>query len=180
MASFAFYGMLAAIVLLLFAIFAKYKGGTKWFKATIKKKVITFGTPHRVELIILSFFIGIFFLAEILNNKLLVLGANYRVSLFWNTTISAMLLWQISLVIFLCLSVALFLLSLKSKQTNRIFDIFVAIIGLFGFALLMSGVYLQMYATNVYFFTTIQPPINVYHVGVYAQLFVAIYHTFTL
>ena len=108
------------------------------------------------------------------------LGANYRVILFWNTTISAMLLWQISLVIFLCLSVALFLLSLKSKQTNRIFDIFVAIIGLFGFALLMSGVYLQMYATNVYFFTTIQPPINVYHVGVYAQLFVAIYHTFTL
>lgn len=177
--SFAFYGMLAAIALLIFAILVKYKGGTKWFTATIKRKVITFGTPHRLELIFVALYFGFFFVADIAQNKAIDLGQNYQVIYFWNHTAPVTLIWQIMLILFQAALFALFLLSLQSKDTNRIFDIIVGFAAVFALCLLWSGVVAQLHQSTAYLFGATLRGIDYYHIGIYILVFTGLYYAFT-
>ena len=174
------WGIIAAIVVLLFAIFYKrYAGGFKLGKFSIKKKVVQFATPHRIELILVALFFFFFFLADLAQNKFLDLGMNYHVIFFWNITAPAILLWQVFLIVFQVILLALFLMSLQSKATSRVYDLIVGFVAFFGLALLWSGVVAQIGGSTAYLFGATLRSIDYYHLGVYILMFTGLYYAFT-
>jgi len=78
-----------------------------------------------VELVALFFYVVFFLWWDVLNNKLLDIGLDYRVTWFGNITSSALDLGIVILILFHISLMVLFLMSLRSKDTNRIWDIIV-------------------------------------------------------
>jgi hypothetical protein len=179
--SFAVWGLLIASLFLVFAIlYKKYSGGHGLGSLKpIKRKVIQFATPHRLELILLSLYFFFFFIADLCQNKFLDLGLDYNVIFFWNITLPAILLWEIFLILFHISLMALFIVSLKSKKTNNFYDIFVGILAFFGVAILLAGVVNQIYAENIYFLGLTLRSIDFYHLGIYVEVFAGLYWAFT-
>jgi hypothetical protein len=177
----SFIGLLLAVVLLLYALFRRtHKGGLSLGRiAPLKRKIIQFATPKRQELIALSLFFFFFFIADLAQNKFLDLGMDYQVIFFWNITAPAILLWEVFLILFHCALVWLFVLSIESKATNKVYDLGVGVLSLFGVAILLAGVINQIYATNIYFLGMTLRSIDFYHLGVYIEIFSGFYWAFT-
>lgn len=177
--SFALWGMLGAVALLVFAIFAKYKGGVRWFSFNIKRRVIAFGTPKRVELILIAlyFITGLWW--DILQNQLLTNGLSHRVQWFGSFTTSAWSLALVMLFAFHLILLTLFLFSLASKKTNRLYDLVVGALALFGVGILLSGFFAQMQGFTVPLFGTVLNGTSYYHIGIFVEAFAGLYWAFT-
>lgn len=146
-----------------------------------KKKLLVIATPSQPEKVLLFFALFSFTIMDLANNKAVDLGSDYRVIVFGNITALAVDVWLAFLIIFHIFVLALFLMSLKSKETNRVYDIFVGGIAFFSIAVISSGFLLQLYnAESVRFLGIIfDPVINYYHAGVYGIIFCLTYWAFT-
>jgi len=174
-----FYGLIVAVVVLLFAIFAKYRGGTEWFTARVRKRAITFGTPHRVELILIAlyFIFGLWW--DIVMNKILDNGVTARVEWFAGVTTSALNTAFVLLVIFHIVLVTLFLHSLSRKKTDKVYDLIVGTAALFAVAILLSGFFAQLHNFNVSLFGLVLNPVSYYHIGIVVGAAAGLYWAFT-
>lgn len=149
-------------------------------------KNITLATPHRLELVLLFLYTVLFFISDLAQNKFIDLGLDYKVIIVslpdWlGGTISAYALdvWAIALIGFHLALMGLFLMSLRSKETHRSFDIIVGIIAFFGVAILLGGVVNQIYSDKIYFLFNTFESITFYHYGVYMQAFAGLYYALT-
>ena len=173
-------GSLIVVFLVLILFYNKKIGSVKLGRLEpIKKKAIVFATPHRLELVLLSFYFLFFFIADLAQNKFLDLGLDYRVIVFWNQTALALDVWLLFLIAFHVCLVGLFMLSLKQKDTNTVYDFVVGTIALFGVGILLAGAIVQIYANTVHIFFTTMPSINLYHLGIYCEVFAGFYWAFT-
>lgn len=172
--------LVIAVLLMLFAIFSKKKVLNKQFgKIKIWKKVIAFATPHRAEIVLLSLYFFFFFVANQAQNKFIDLGLDYKVIVFWKTSLLALDVWMIFLILFHVALVGLFLMSLRSKSTYRVFDIVVGLFALFGVAILLAGVVVQIYSDTIHFLFMTFRSIDFYHIGVYIEIFAGFYWAIT-
>ena len=142
-------------------------------------RVITIGTPHRIELVLLTFYAFFFAVMDILQNKVIDLGIDYQVILFWQTTAPALLLWEISLILMHVALMGLFLMSLRSTGTDKTLDVIVGVIAFFGIAILLAGVVNQIYSPTIYFLGYTLRSIDFYHLGIYAEIFAGLWWAFT-
>jgi hypothetical protein len=100
---------------------------------------------------------------------------------FINGTVKALALdvWIIFLILFhLCL-VGLFVMSLRSKATNGLFDFIVGIVALFGVAILLAGAIVQIYSPTIHFLFMTFNSLDFYHVGVYIEILAGVYWALT-
>jgi len=145
-----------------------------------KGKVIEFGTPHRVEMILIFLYTTFLLWFDVLNNLLLSYGASHRVTWFGNITMSALDLAVIILILFHLSLMGLFLMSLKSKATNRAYDIIIGTIAFFGTAILLSGFMAGLYgAETIHFLFMDFNQVSYYHLGIGSQFISAIYWVIT-
>jgi hypothetical protein len=174
-------GILIAVAVLIFAIVKKgYKGGYKFGSIMpIKKKLIQFATPHRFELIMLSLYFIFFLWWDVLQNQLLLMGMGHRVTWFAGITSSAMDLGVIVLIAFHIVLMTLFLYSLKSKATNRTYDIIAGTLAFFGVAIVLSGFMLAQHETMIRFLFINMNVVSYYHIGVAIEMLVGVYWAFT-
>ena len=174
----------AAIFVLIYAIFKKLVTG-KGIKVhklggfNIKKKAIAFGTPKRVELILIAlyFVTGLWF--DILMNQTITLGLSHEVQWFGDITTNAWSLAIVMLIAFHIILVTLFLFSLKQKRTNRIYDLIVGTAALFGVAILLSGAFAQIYGNTVQLFGASLNGTSYYHLGIATEAFAGLFWAFT-
>lgn len=173
--------ILGAIAVLIFAILRKsYKGGRKLFKiAPIKHKFIQFATPHRKELMLLMLYVVAFLWADVLNNKVIDRGMDYRVTWFTGITSNAYDLFFIIFIIFHIILVSLFVLSLQSKATSRTYDLIMGTIALFGVAILMGAFFQQMHVQTVRFLWIEMSVLDMWHIGVTITMLYALYLSIT-
>lgn len=173
-----FVSIVTFVVLIVFKKF--YKGGKHLFKwKLVKNKVIQFATPHRLELILVALYLGFFFVSDLAQNKVIDLGRDYKVIVFWNITAPALLVWEVFLILFHIVLISLFILSLQSKATSRTYDVTMGVIALFGVAILFAGVVNQFYSPTIYFLGLTLESIDFYHLGVYIEMAYALYLVFT-
>lgn len=145
-----------------------------------KKRVLVIATPSQPEKLILFLHIFFFFIADLAQNKAVDLGSDYRVIVFGQITALAVDVWVVFLILFHITLLTLFLMSLRSKFTNRVYDVIVGAIALFGVAILLAGVLPQLYgAESVRFLFFNFRPIDFYHMGVYMEIFAGLYWAFT-
>lgn len=143
------------------------------------KKAIQFATPRKSELILL-FLYGIFFMwFDLLQNKAIDLGIDYKVNWFGDVMTSALDLSIIMLIIFHIILVSLFLISLKSKGTHRIYDSIMGVIALFGIAILLGGFVNSLYSDTIRFLFIDMSSTEFYHVGVAIEFVYGLYLAFT-
>lgn len=171
--------LLAIAIAVLFFFIGRVKSKHLFEIEPLKNKVIVFATPHRLELILLALYLFFFFVADLAQNKLLDLGLSYNVIVFWNITAPALYVWQIFLILFHVALVGLFVLSLQSKDTNRFYDLIVGTVALFGVAILLAGVIVQIYSPMISFLWMNMRSIDFYHAGVYLEMFAALYWCLT-
>lgn len=147
----------------------------------IGRKLIVFATPNRVERILLSLFFFFFFISDLAQNKFIDLGIDYSVIVFWHMKALALDVWVIFLILFHVVLMSLFLMSLQSKATNKIYDIIVGVVAFFGVAILLAGVVVQIYNPEglMRFLFVDWKPIDFYHLGVYLEMFAGFYWAFT-
>lgn len=173
-------GFFAAIVVFgLFVYLKKYSGGKTFFSGSIKGEPFAIATPRRAEMILLALYFIFFFIMDLAQNKFQDLGKDYQVIAFWNITSKAFDILVIFLILFHIVLFALFLMSLQSKDTSKVFDIIVGLAAFAGVAILFGGVYAQMVSPTIYFLFTTMPSINLYHIGVYIEIFAGLYWAFT-
>jgi hypothetical protein len=100
---------------------------------------------------------------------------------FINGTIKALALdvWVIFLILFHLALVGLFLMSLRSKATSRVFDVFIGIFALFGVAILLAGAIVQIYSQTIHFLFMNFNSLDFYHLGVYIEVFAGVYWALT-
>lgn len=138
-------------------------------------KKITLGTPHRVELL-LVFVYAIFFLWwNELQNKVLDLGLGYEVTWVAGVTTTALDLGIIMLIFFHLALMGLFLMSLRSKKTDKTLDIIVGVLAFFGVAIMLSGFINSIYSDTIRFLFVNMPSINFYHIGIGIESFAGLY-----
>lgn len=145
----------------------------------LKRRVITFASPDRVEKILLFLFLFFFFIMDLAQNKFLDNGINFNVIVFWNLQMRALFVWQIFLILFHIVLVTLFVRSLKSKATDMFYDFIVGTLALFGVAILLAGVVNQIYSPTINFLFLTFRSIDFYHLGVYIEIFAGLYWTVT-
>lgn len=145
----------------------------------LKNKAITFATPHRIEMILISLYLGFFFVADLAQNKFLDNGIDYKVIVFWDQTALALDVWVVFLILFHLALMALFVYSLRSKKTSSFYDLIVGVFAFFGVAILLAGVIAQIYTQNVHFLFMDFRSIDFYHTGVYIEMGAALYWAFT-
>lgn len=159
-------------------------------KELIKFKVfgkkISLGTPRKWEVVLLTFYFIFFFIGNQAQNKFLDNGLDYEVIVLslpdsLGGTISALAIdiWIIFIIIFHIILLALFLMSLKSKKTHRLFDSIFGGTALFGVAILFAGVYNQINSDIIYFLFRAFKSISFYHIGVYIEIIYGVYLAFT-
>lgn len=172
--------ILAGLIALLY-VFIKINAPKKkhFYKGKIFGKRFTIGLPAPAEHILLVLFAMAGGIMDVTQNKIIDLGIDYQVILFGNVTVSALYLWQIFLIIMHVLLMGIFLLSLRSKATDRSIDILVGIFAFFGVAILLAGVIVQIFSPSIRFLFVTLRSIDFYHIGVYIEIFATLYWTFT-
>jgi hypothetical protein len=145
----------------------------------IKNKVLAFATPKKPELVLLAFYFFFFFISDLAQNKVIDLGLDYKVIVFWDITALALDIWIIFLILFHLALISLFLYSLKLKATHKTYDILVGILATFGVAILTAGVVNQFYSQTIHFLFMNFRSIDFYHCGVYLEIFAGMYWAFT-
>lgn len=151
-----------------------------------KERLLVFATPHRLEMLLLFAFLFTFFIADLAQNKFLDLGIDYMVIVMslpvWlGGTIRALALdvWVVFLILFHLSLMALFLMSLQSKNTHRTYDVIVGILAFFGVAILLAGAIVQIYSDTIHFLFVNMASIDFYHIGVYIEIGAALYWAMT-
>jgi hypothetical protein len=143
-----------------------------WFKFS---RPIAFGLPDKFETF-LVFMFGIFFLWwDLLQNKVLDLGKDYRVTWFGDITSRAL---DLSIVILICFHIVLltlFIMSLKSKRTHEQWDIIVGGLAFFGVAIVLAGFVNSLYSETIRFLFIDMKSISFYHIGVGIEMFAGAY-----
>lgn len=142
-------------------------------------KSIEFGTPHRIELILIFLYSVFFLWWDILQNKVIDLGTNYSVTWVVGHTTSALDLAIVMLILFHIALMGLFLMSLKSKDTNWTYDVIVGTLAFFGVAIVLSGFVNSIYSDSIRFLFVSMPSINFYHIGVGLEMFAGLWWAFT-
>jgi len=141
-------------------------------------KEVSIGTPDKIESILIALYLVFFFIANQAQNKVIDLGIDYRVITIFKLNALAIDVWITFIILFHIALVGLFVMSLRSKDTHRIFDIIAGIFALFGVAILVGGVVNMIHSPTIHFFTTFRS-IDFYHIGVYIEIVYAFYLTFT-
>ncbi len=148
-------------------------------RISIRRKPIVFATPHRIEMVLISLYFIFFFISDLAQNKVVDLGTDYTVILFWHMTALALDVWVIFLILFHLVLMAIFLLSLGSKATHHAYDVIVGVFAFFGVAILLSGVIVQIYSPTIHFLFMQFKSIDFYHLGVYMEILAGVYWVFT-
>ena len=144
-----------------------------------KGKTITLGTPHRVEMILLFFYVTFFLWFDVLQNKVLDKGILYEVHWFGSVTSSALDLAVVLLILFHLTLMGLFLMSLRSKATHRNFDIIIGTLAFFGVAMVLSGFINDIYAETIRFLFVDMASVTFYHIGVGLEMLAGLYWAIT-
>ena len=144
-----------------------------------KNENIELGIPHRLELILLFLYTTFFLWWDVLQNKVIDLGINYRVTWFAGITTTALDLGIIILILFHITLMGLFLLSLKSRATSKTYDIIVGTLAFFGVAIVLSGFVNSIYSETIRFLFVEMPSINFYHIGVGIEMLAGLYWALT-
>ena len=151
----------------------------------LKGKFLVIATPHSVERVLL-FLYAIFFLWwDVLQNKVLDLGIDYHVTWWKNMpflgtfTSSALDTGIIILILFHITLVSLFIMSLDSKSTHRVFDRIVGTIALFGVAIVLTGFVNSLYSETIRFLFIDMESTTFYHLGVGIEFLAGFYWAWT-
>jgi len=144
-----------------------------------KNKTIEIGTPHRLELVLIFLYAVFFLWWDVVQNKVLDLGIDYRVTWFAGITTSALDLAIILLIAFHIVLMALFLMSLRSKDTSRVFDVIVGTLAFFGVAIVLTGFTVGIYSETIRFLFINMSTLSFYHIGVGIEMFAGLYWAFT-
>jgi len=142
---------------------------------SLKDKAIKFGSPHRIEMMLIFAYALLFMWWDLLQNKILDLGIDYRVSWLSGITTSALDLAIIILILFHIALMGLFLMSLKSKSTHRFWDILVGTLAFFGVAIVLAGFINDIYSPTIRFLFVDMASVNFYHLGVGLEIFAGLY-----
>ena len=142
-------------------------------------KRITLGTPHRMEIILIFTYMIALFQFDVLNNKVLDLGVDYRVTWFGNITSNALDFMIVPLIVFHLALMGLFLMSLKSTGTHKTFDIFVGTLAFLGVAIVLAGFINSIYSDTIRFMFVEMKSISFYHIGIFLELGSALYWSIT-
>jgi steroid 5-alpha reductase family enzyme len=171
------------VVLLLSIIYSFFKKKEKSYELgkvqLLKNKVLQFATPHKTEKILLFLYVTFFLWWDVLQNKVLDLGVDYRVTWWGTTTSSALDLGIVILILFHLTLMALFLMSLKSKATNSTYDVIVGIMAFFGVAIILSGFVNEIYSPTIRFLFIDMPSTTYYHIGVLIEFLAGLYWALT-
>lgn len=142
-------------------------------------KQIEFGLPGKIETFLIFMYAVFFLWWDVLQNKVLDLGRDYRVTWFGDITTRALDLAVIMLVLFHVVLLALFVMSLKSKRTHSSLDILVGGLALFGVAITLSGFVNSLYSETIRFLFIDMKSISYYHIGVGIEMFAGAYWALT-
>lgn len=170
-------GLVIGIVFLLFK--KSHKAQELGSLQLWKQKTLTFATPHRIEMILIFLYALLFLWWDVVQNKVLDIGLEYRVTWFGDITTSALDLSIILLIAFHVVLMTLFLLSLQSKKTHRTYDVIVGAAALFGVAIVLAGFVNNIHAESIRFLFIDMSSTSFYHIGVGIEIFAGIYWAFT-
>jgi hypothetical protein len=145
----------------------------------IRKRLITFASPHRVEMLLLLFY-ALFFLGfDIVKNTVTAFGVGHSNVFFGGITIPALDNAIIFLIAFHVILVSLFVRSILSRATHKSYDIFMGTFALFGVAILLAGFINELYSPTIRFLFIDMDSVSFYHIGVAFELIYALYLGFT-
>lgn len=142
-------------------------------------KKITFAIASKIErTMILAY--GIFLLwFNVLFVQLKDNGWEHKVTWFGNIQSSAFEQAIIILILFHLILMALVFVSINSKATNQIFDYFIAVLTIFGVAMVLTGFLLARYTTNIHFLFIDYNITDFYIIGVALEVIGGLYYAFT-
>lgn len=168
------------LILALFAIFLKKYKSIKFGKLRIiKRKLIVLATPKREESILLFLYVTFLLWWDVVQNKVLDFGLDYRVTWFGDITSNALDLAIVLLIIFHITLMLLFVLSLRSKGTHRLYDVIAGTIAFFGVAILLSGFINGLHSETIRFLFVDMKSISFYHIGIGLEFMAGLYWAFT-
>jgi len=144
-----------------------------------KGKKIELGLPKRLEMIFLFLYAVFFLWWDVLQNKVIDLGIEYKVTWFSGIATTALDLGIVMLILFHICLMGLFLMSLKSKATSRVYDIIVGTLAFFGVAIVLAGFVNSIYSDSIRFLFVNMSSINFYHIGVGIEMLAGLYWAFT-
>jgi len=146
-------------------------------------KEIVIGTPHRVEMVLIFAYAVFFLWWDVLQNKVLDLGIDYRVTWFAGLSSTALDLAIIILILFHVVLMSLFVTSLdiggKRKDTHHLWDIIIGTLALFGVAIVLSGWLWSIDHETIRFLFVNMKSISFYHIGVSFEMLAGTYWAFT-
>jgi hypothetical protein len=142
-------------------------------------KKITLGTPHRVEMVLIFFYTLLLLWWDVVQNQILSFGVEHRVTWAFDVTTRALDLGIILLIGFHIVLMLMFLMSLRSKKTNRVFDIIIGTLAFFGVAIVLSGFIVSLYSETIRFLFVDLPVLTYYHIGILFEVVAGLYWALT-
>lgn len=142
-------------------------------------KNIAFGLPKRTEFFLLFAYAVFFLWWDVLQNKVLDLGIDYRVTWFADITTRALDLAVVQLILFHLALMGLFVFSLKSRRTHNFWDVIVGALALFGVAIVLSGFINSLYSDTIHFLFINMKSVSYYHIGVGIEMGAGLYWALT-
>jgi|TARA_R100000049_G_scaffold4330_1_gene9794 hypothetical protein len=140
---------------------------------------IRFALPKRFEITLLVAMVFLLFLSDINLNKSIDLGLDYRVTIFGDLMIKAILLFWLAIIMYHIILSILVIRAILETRTHYIFDWIVAVVMFFGTMILLSGALLHFSTDTVPVFVYTIGITSYYHFGILLQVFGAFYFALT-
>ena len=141
---------------------------------------IKFKLPQRTEIILITLAIFSLFLLDVLQNKFLDLGIDYKVHLIESITFTALSGFWVGLLAYHIFLFGLISYSFFKKGTSFLWDGVVGVIAIFGTIVIAVGAISGIYTTQIPFFSFTLNQITFYHIfGILPQIIAMIYFAVT-
>lgn len=165
----------------------KRTGGCEKIKKKIfgisRKKVekIKFGLPDKLERFLIAALFLLLFFFDVLQNKFLDLGLDYRVNVISGISFRAINGFWIVILAYHIVLFSLISRSIWKRGTHHFYDFVVGIFAIIGVFAVIAGALLGIYfgANEMIPFIFNITQINLYHIGIGLQVLSALYFIFT-
>jgi len=145
------------------------------------KRKVKFGWPDYIESLLIGGIFLLLFLFDVLQNKFLDLGLDYKVNVFSGLQFTALNGFWIVVLIYHFVLMGLILRSVWDRGTHKYYDYIVGAITIVGLFLIIAGaiagIYFDAHQAIPWLFNMAQ--INIYHLGISLQVFGALYFLIT-
>lgn len=144
-------------------------------------KKIKFRLPKRIEVVLIAIAIFLLFWADVLQNKAIDFGLDYKVHLTESVIFTSISAFWFVLIFYHITLLTLFVYSILQKGTHYFWDFVIGVLASFGIGVIMTGAITGVYdIKQIPFFTFNLGLITFYHIfGIFPQIIAMFYFAFT-